>query len=445
MRKPAFVSRYAIPAYHGIILGLACGVVVGSFRLTHDRTFAVLLDWFAGPGWWRVPVWFVALGGVALIIGRLVTTMELLPGSGIPQVELALRGKLTIPDQAWPAMVVYKFSGSWLAIVAGLSLGREGPCIMIGSALGAIFARWWGQREVVGSSYILGGAAAGLAAAFGAPLAGVLFVFEEVKAKRTAEHLIFALGASFSAQLVTGYGFGLGQLFPFDAFLSPDLAQYWTLAICAPFLGLLAIVYTRGLLWFKDHEAKLLPLPMRYRTLPALMVAGVLAFTLPQILGGGDGLLREIGASTGALRTLALLFVLKLCFSIISYSGNVPGGLLMPLLCIGGLSGKCLALGLVSLNLLDPAAVPAFVVFGMAGYFAAVVGAPLTGIALVLEMTGAIYCLPGTALVALVAHVLTRWSGCPPVYDALKERLLRDDNLHALLPGGEQAQKQDRG
>ncbi len=419
------------------MLGLACGVVVGSFRLTHDRAAAALLAWFAEPGWWRIPVWFVALGVVALIIGRLVTTMQLLPGSGIPQVELALRGKLTVPEQAWPAMVVYKFSGSWLAIVAGLSLGREGPCVMIGSALGAMLSRWWGQREVIANSYILGGAAAGLSSAFGAPLAGVLFVFEEVKAKRTVEHLVFALGASVSAQLVAGYGFGLGQLFPFDAFRMPDVAESWTLAICALVLGLLAIVYTRSLLWFKDHEAQLLPLPMRYRTLPALMIAGILAFTLPQILGGGDGLLRDTGLGAGAFGMLLVLFVLKLFFSILSYSGNVPGGLLMPLLCLGALSGKCLALGLVSINLLDPAAVPAFVVLGMAGYFAAVVGAPLTGIALVLEMTGAVLCLPGMILVAFAAHLLTRWSGCPPVYDALKLRLLNDHRLQATVPAGE--------
>lgn len=443
MHKPEKASRIAVAAYHGIMLGLACGVVVGSFRLTHDRAFAALLDWFVASGWWRVPLWFAALGIVALIIGRLVTTMELLPGSGIPQVELALDGRLKVPDQAWPAMVVYKFSGSWLAIVAGLSLGREGPCVMIGGALGAMFSRWWGERKVVGSSYILGGAAAGLAAAFGAPLAGVLFVFEEVKAKRTLDNLIFALAASCSAQLVTGYGFGLGRLFPFDAFSSPSLAQSWTLAVCAPLLALLAIVYTRGLLWFKDHEAKLLPLPMRYRTLPALMIAGVLAFTLPRILGGGDGLLRDIGLSGGTFGLLAGMFVLKLAFSILSYSGNVPGGLLMPLLCIGALSGKCIALGLVGLNLLESAAVPAFVVFGMAGYFAAVVGAPLTGIALVLEMTGSIFCLPGMLLVAFAAHLLTRWSGCPPVYDALKLRLLEEKHLKAALPAGVEKLERD--
>ncbi len=435
MHKSEPVLRFALAAYHGIMLGLACGVVVGSFRLTHNRAFAFLLDWFAAPGWWRVPVWFLALGGIALIIGRLVTTMQLLPGSGIPQVELALRGKLAVPDQAWPAMVVYKFSGSWLAIMAGLSLGREGPCVMIGSALGAMFSRWWGRREVVGSPYILGGAAAGLSSAFGAPLAGVLFVFEEVGAKRTVTNGIVALSASLSAHLVAAYGFGLGPLFPFGAFRPPGFAQSWTLLACALALVPLTLVYTRGLLWFKDHEARLLPLPLRYRTLPALLTAGVLAFTLPLILGGGDGLLRDIGRDTGTFGMLAALFALKLLFSILSYSGNVPGGLLMPLLCIGGLGGKSLALALAGFGLLDPAAVPSFVVFGMAGYFAAVVGAPLTGIALVLEMTGSILCLPGMALVAFAAHLATRRSGCPPVYDALKQRLLRDAPAYPPTPG----------
>ncbi len=410
----------------GLTLGVLCGLAVGAFRLTHDHVCSLLFAWFAGSGLWRPAVWLAVLCGVGVLAGRLVAAQPLLSGSGIPQVELALRGRLKVATTAWADLAIFKFFGSWAVITAGLSLGREGPCIMIGSAAGALLGARRGRTDATWNPYILSGAAAGLAAAFGAPLAGVLFVFEEVRARPNRELLCLAPAASLSAWLVVAYGFGMKRMFAFERFVSPSPAEFAAPALCVVALTLAAVVYTRGLLRLKAYEHRFLP-PPPLRALPALLVAGTAAFLLPELLGGGDGLLRRLGTDPGPLHAVAGLLLLKTAFSILSYSGNMPGGLLMPILCIGGLCGTGTALAAVHFGLLDPAAVPSFTVLGMGGCFAAVVGAPLTGIALVLEMTGAFACLPYLIPTAFAAHALTRLVGCPPVYDALRERLIAPD------------------
>ncbi len=407
----------------GLTLGVLCGLAVGAFRLTHDHVFSLLLVWFGGPGLWRPVLWLAVLCVVAVFAGRLVAAQPLLSGSGIPQVELALRGRLKIADTSWADLAIFKFFGSWTAITAGLSLGREGPCIMIGSAVGALLGTRRGRADATWNPYILSGAAAGLAAAFGAPLAGVLFVFEEVRARANRELLCLAPVASLSAWLTVRYGFGMKRMFGFENLVPFSLAGFVVSGLCVVVLTIAAAAYVRGLLWLKAYESRFLP-PPPLRALPALLVAGAAAFALPELLGGGDGLLRRIGTAPGAFHTITGLLLLKTAFSILSYSGNMPGGLLMPILCIGGLCGTGTALAAIRFGLLDPGAATSFTVLGMAGCFAAVVGAPLTGIALVLEMTGAFICLPYLIPTAFAAHALTRLVGCPPVYDALRERLI---------------------
>ena len=128
-----------------------------------------------------------------------------------------------------------------------------------------------------------------------------------------------------------------------------------------------------------------------------------------------------------ALGTLAVLLVLKYLFAQYSTVAAIPGGLLMPILCLGALWGRAWAelpvAALAAHGLSAPDAAQSYVLFGMAGYFAATVRAPLTGIMLVMEMSGAYACLPGSLLAGLVACRVANALRCPPVYDSLKARI----------------------
>ena len=412
-------SSLPVMAIRGAAVGLCAGGVVGLLRLSHDRAASRLALWL--DGWrealWIVPLWFAVLVALALIIRRIVRETPMISGSGIPQTELALAGRLSF---VWWRVLLAKFTGSWLALFGGLALGREGPSIQMGGAVGAGFHTFWHPSEpeakpsLAASPYLVGGAVAGLAAAFGAPIAGVLFAFEEMRCDRTLPLLVAACAASLGAHVMVRGVFGMGRILPFADFSAPALSSYWIVALEGVVLGVLA-------------EARQTLVPDRWRALPPLLCAGILALFAPQVIGGGESLIIAVGEHGAALGMLVTLLVLKYLFAQYSTVAAIPGGLLMPILCLGALWGRVWAdlpvAALAAHGLSAPDAAQSYVLFGMAGYFAATVRAPLTGIMLVMEMSGAYACLPGSLLAGLVACRVADALRCPPVYDSLKARI----------------------
>ena len=425
-------SSLPVMAIRGAAVGLCAGGVVGLLRLSHDRAASRLALWL--DGWrealWIVPLWFAVLVALALIIRRIVRETPMISGSGIPQTELALAGRLSF---VWWRVLLAKFTGSWLALFGGLALGREGPSIQMGGAVGAGFHTFWHPSEpeakpsLAASPYLVGGAVAGLAAAFGAPIAGVLFAFEEMRCDRTLPLLVAACAASLGAHVMVRGVFGMGRILPFADFSAPALSSYWIVALEGVVLGVLGVGYNRTLLWLHDAEARQTLVPDRWRALPPLLCAGILALFAPQVIGGGESLIIAVGEHGAALGMLVTLLVLKYLFAQYSTVAAIPGGLLMPILCLGALWGRVWAdlpvAALAAHGLSAPDAAQSYVLFGMAGYFAATVRAPLTGIMLVMEMSGAYACLPGSLMAGLVACRVADALRCPPVYDSLKARI----------------------
>ena len=388
-------------AMRGLAVGLCAGCVVGLLRLSHDRAAARVALWLEGwrEVWWTMPIWFGVLAALAVILRRIVREEPLISGSGIPQTELALAGRLSF---TWWRVLSAKFLGSWLALFCGLALGREGPSIQ------------------------MGGAVAGLAAAFGAPAAGVLFAFEEMKSRRDASLLVAACAAALGAHLMIRIVFGMGRILPFAGFEAPPLSSFWIVALEGAVFGVLGVGYNKTLLWLHDREAGQTLIPDRWRALPPLLLAGCLALFAPLLIGGGEGLIIFVGEHDVALKTLILLLAFKYLFAQYSTVAAIPGGLLMPILCLGALWGRLWAdlpvSALAAHGLASGSAQP-YVLFGMVSYFAATVRAPLTGVVLVTEMSGTYTCLPGSLLAGLIACKVASLLRCPPVYDSLKERI----------------------
>ena len=420
----------AVLAWRGLVTGLAAGGVVGLLRLSHDHVAARTALWL--DGWrvslWMVPAWFGVLVALAWGLRWIVRAEPMISGSGIPQTELALKGRLTF---RWWRVLLAKFSGSWLALFGGLALGREGPSIQMGGAVGAGFDSLWRpggeERPLTGNPYVVAGAVAGLAAAFGAPVAGVLFAFEEMRCPRVAPLIVIACTAALGAHIMILGVFGMGRILPFASFVTPPLADFWIVAAQGLFFGVLGVVYNHTLLWLHDAEARQTFLPDRWRALPPLFFAGLAALFLPLLVGGGENLIIFVGEKPVAIGALVLLLVLKYLFAQYSTVAAIPGGLLMPILCLGALWGRTWAeLGVAvfsSAGMLSPDIAQPWVLFGMVAYFAATVRAPLTGIALVTEMSGAYACLPGSLLAGYVAAAVANGLRCPPIYDSLKARI----------------------
>lgn len=193
-------------------------------------------------------------------------------------------------------------------------------------------------------------------------------------------------------------------------------------------MGVAGVFYNKALLGTKNAEALHTPLSQNWRILPPMLAAFVLAFTCPAVLGGGEdlagNLIRFAADPASVLPALLILAALKIAFSLFSYTGNVPGGILMPMLCIGALLGALCGQLLAAFGLIPPESWNTFLIYGMVGFFVSMVRVPLTGTALVMEMSGALSCLPGALIVAFIASWTANALRCPPVYDSLRAAIV---------------------
>ena len=417
-------------ALEGIATGLTCAVVICFFRLFRDSAAPVIASRLSAwkEDWWIAPLWLLILIAAARVLGWLVKKVPLISGSGIPQTELIVRGRLHLSRRDWLRVLPAKFTGCLISTLGGLSLGREGPCIQMGAATAALLTGLWERFTFSGHIHIAAGAAAGMTAAFGSPVAGLLFVFEEMKSRFTWGGFIAVGCAVTTAALATRHLFGFGLVFPFEHIQPLPVSSLWLLPPMGLLMGVCGVLYNKALLGTKNAEALHTPLSQNWRILPPMLAAFLLAFACPAVLGGGEelagSLIQHAAVPSSVLTALLILTALKIAFSLFSYTGNVPGGILMPMLCIGALLGALCGQTLLASGLIPPDRWEAFILYGMAGFFVSMVRVPLTGTALVLEMSGALPCLPGVLIVSFIASWTANALRCPPVYDSLRAAIV---------------------
>jgi H+/Cl- antiporter ClcA len=310
-----------------------------------------------------------------------------------------------------------------LGLGAGLSLGREGPSILIGAYVGlgvlTLFRRPYAERK----SLVTAAAAAGMSAAFNAPLAGVLFAIEEMQCGFSALNIACAMGASMAADTVAGFFFGLAPIFDFRYVDTLGLWSFPWVILLGVFCGLLGALFKRSLYCSLDLYDRLRIPPLIRPVLP-LLVSIPLGFFFYDITGGGHSLIESISHEQPALGMIALLFLGKLLFTALCYGSGTSGGIFLPFLSCGALTGAALGIFLNMTGFTETARNINFIILGMAGFFTAVVKAPVTGIILILEMSGDFNQLGGLVLVSLSAFVTTEVIASRPVYAVLLERAL---------------------
>ena len=408
-----------------LLVGAISGLVGAFFRLAlmqADRWRDELIVWAHGQR-------FV---GFALVVGCCAVATALAAwlvrrfspqasGSGIPHVEAVLHGEL--PDAPY-RLIVVKFFGGWLAIGSGLALGREGPSVQMGASIahlvGQVFRRNWHECRVLFAA----GAGAGLATAFNAPIAGAIFVLEELVRRFEPRIAIAALGASATAISVSRVLLGDAPDFrvpALDFAAAETRPLYFALGIVA---GLMAILYNRSLLATMAATNRLRRWPMELRAGLIGIAVGTLAWFAPGLVGGGDGITQRTLAGAGTLAVLPAVFLLRLVLGSVSYAAGTPGGLFAPMLVLGAQLGLFFGI-FCRLAFPELGIQPeGFAVVGMAAFFTGAVRAPLTGIVLVIEMTASTaVLLPmlGACFMAMLVPTLLRDA---PIYDSLREHIL---------------------
>ena len=409
----------------GNLIGVLTGLVVAAFRyllVCSEEILPRLYAWLAQAPWEFTALWLLALAGIGYIIYRILEAEPMTSGSGIPQIEGILAGEM---QMNWARVLVLKFAGAVLGIGAGLSLGREGPSVQLGACLGQGVGRL-ARRAPGEDRYLLtAGAGAGLAAAFNAPLAGVIFCLEELTKDFSPLVLMGAVAASVTATTVTQEFFGLAPVFHMgEVPVVATGAFFLPLVLLGAFVGVLSLAFNRTLTASLDGFQRL-PLPERAKPVVPLFASCAAGFFLPQILGGGSPLVDSLVREDYGLCFLLVLFLGKFFFTMLCFGSGVPGGIFLPMLVLGALGGAVFARAAVLLGLLAPQLAVDCMVFGMAAYFACVVKSPITGTVLIMEMTGSFAHLLPLILVSMTAYLVSEIAGGAPVYEMLLARSLR--------------------
>jgi CIC family chloride channel protein len=407
-----------------LAIGLAVGAVAVAFHASLGHALALretLTSWAQEQGRGGALV-LVATCATAVGFAVWITERFAPPaaGSGIQHVEGVLAGRLPV----WPLAVVWvKFVGGLVGIGGGLFLGREGPTVQMGASIAHALGARFGFDERARRTLLGIGAGAGLAGAFNAPFAGVLFVAEELRMRFVPAVVLGTLLAATATDACVRVV--LGPVAELSVPVLPPIA----LGTLAPALavglaaGLLGVLFSATLLRALDAADAL------RRRVPGAVLGLVLGATLGGVAWfapsfPGSGVLYDARILDGStpLGTVAWLLPASFALTIASYAVGAPGGIFAPLLVIGASLGLAVHGVWDAIGLATPAHLQTFAAAGMAGLFAATVRAPFTGAVLLVEMTGRYAFAFPLVVASLAGYAVAEALGSRPIYASLLDR-----------------------
>ena len=378
--------RY-VAALLSVAVGAAAFAVAfrGTINLAFSRVYRApdVLTAFESLPWYGCLIIPAVGGGLAGLMSFFASRLR--GGGGVGQVmEAVVLGNVHISLR----LTSLKALGSWLAIVSGGSVGREGSIIQFGGGLGGALGRVFGLREGQVRGLIAAGSAAGFAAAYNTPLAAVLFVVEVVTGVIALDIVLPAIVATPIATALTRLVIGGGPIYGQRTFAMGSDSELLVPALLGLLAGLAGPAFMALLFRGEAYFSKV-PLPKPLRAALGGLVVGALAIGLPQVTGNGYEAINLILGGHVALRLMLLLLLAKAIATTASVSSGSPGGVFTPTLFIGAAFGG--AVGELALRLGSPGTpglVEGYALVGMAAMSAATTHAPVMAAVMVFELSG---------------------------------------------------------
>jgi CIC family chloride channel protein len=415
--------RHILPK--ALVVGLVSGLIASLFRLALQFVELDRIGWIERlPRWWGLAVALTlgALGsGTGLWLVRRFAPET--AGSGIPDLKSVVMGEGQL---RWRRVLPVKFLAGIAGIGGGLTLGREGPTVQMGGATGLMVSTWFRVRQGEGErkALISAGAAAGLAAAFNAPLAGLIFVLEELTGSFTPVVFVASFLAAVTADVVCRVVAGGTPIFALQGMAAPSLHSLPVAAFLGVVAGLGGVLFNRSLLASLDLFDRLRRFPpFAVGSLAGLLV-GLAAWIYPAMSGSGALLSEQALSGAIAMRLVLALLAARFVLTMVSYGSGAAGGIFAPLLVLGSLGG--LVVGTAAHAVAPGWALhpEVFAVIGMGALFTSIVRAPLTGIVLMIELTGVYDFMLPLLVACFAAYGIAEAMGEAPIYEALRERAL---------------------
>ena len=420
--NPKYIFRLTV---QGVMVGIFAGLMVCLYRFLLYGSEHVLRDYLSvinGNLIYTI-LFFIALAIMGLLVDWLTKWEVDSAGSGIPQVYAEIKGHM---EANWAKVLFSKIVSGVLTALGGLSLGPEGPSVQIGGMAGKGVAKLFKGSKTDELRLILVGSAVGITAAFNAPLAGVLFVLEEINHGFDKTLVFIALVSAIVSDFISKIIFGQSTALTFPIHNIP-LDGYWLLIVLGVLIGLLGYIYNIGMVKSSDFVNNL-RIPSWLKFVLVFLVSGVVALTIPEISDGGHFMMDMLDIAMPSLGVIVLLLVLKYLFSMFSFSSGAPGGIFLPILVLGAYIGAAFGSAVVPIFGFEHDLIYKFVVISMAGFFAATVRSPITGVVLIAEMCGSTESLIAMIIVSLIAYVVPTLLGNEPIYESLYDRLLMNKN-----------------
>ncbi len=414
--------------FSGVVIGGLTGLIGSVFQLAivYLEKFRSYLLTFGVQNeiWqWGLPIIFT----LTCLIVSLLLVRRFAPetaGSGVQEIEGTLSEKRTLK---WHRVLPVKFIGGILSLSGGMVAGREGPTIQMGGAIGEMLSKKFRIEPGFAHTFIAAGAAAGLSAAFNAPLAGILFVIEEMRPhfKYSFMSMQCVILASVASAIVLRMIMGAQPDIPMMVFIQPPIASIWLFVIFGCIFGIMGVIFNKYLLKTLDYFTYRKPKIYWANIVLVGIVVGVLTKAYPEVIGGGYAVIPQALKMQLPLLSLILIFFIRVGTTWTCYGTGMPGGIFAPMLALGTTFGMWFG-HYAYMFFPDMISHPGiFAVAGMSALFTATVGAPLTGIILVAEMTSNYNLLLPLILTCFSATIVSYLLGGTPIYESLLVRTLR--------------------
>lgn len=409
----------------GLLVGVASGGVIALYRLalSHAERLMHVMTTAAAGHVLGVLGWFVALAILWYVVCRLVVFEPHTSGSGIPQTDAEVMGRLDMP---WGRVLGAKFVEGTLCACGGLSLGREGPSVQLGAVSGKAVAWAFGRGRGEQRLLTTCGAAAGMSAAFNAPLTGILFALEEIHKEFTPTLILSVMASSVAADFLVSQILGVSPVLRLPFFIDLPHRDYLFVLLLGVVCGVLGALHNTGMFFTQEKLYARLTRYLPYTRIGiAFALAGIVVFVAPTLTCGGDEIVKLFETHiTLPWRVALVLLIGKYLFTTACFASGAPGGTLFPLVVMAMLVGEVYGIGVTTILDVSDNFVVNYVVMAVAGIFSAVVQAPVTGVVLAFELTGSLDALLSVSIVSIVSYTVVKMLRVDPFYEHLLANLL---------------------
>lgn len=425
-----------------ILTGLFAGAVVTIYNILtaigEERSAQLYQIIVENPAF--IPLLFVGLAAGAFVIGTATRFVPMIRGSGVPQAEGAARGLLHF---RWYTVMCSMFAASLACVFMGLPAGSEGPSLEMGCCAGYGTASTLKRSLTVRRLQVAAGASSGLAAAFNAPVTGLIFAMEE--AFRSFSAQVFTCSAVSVAVSLTvrnlmraAMGFSTGFTFTTFSFTAFEPTGYLCTAIAALAAGLLGVAFYHLMLIARKGFKKITFLSGVGRYIIPFFVAGAFGLVTVYAMGGGHDFIQSLGSLSeegthsifgiSLAATLAVIVLFRFISTILAVGCGMPYGIFVPVLATGAGLGALLCVWFESMGL-DAAMSDYIIIVTMAAYFTTVVRAPITGLVMVFEFTGQFENLLPALLGVGIGFIVGELFRTQSVFEKCLEFIVRERNL----------------